>query len=140
MNQAFIFLVVTIHASAIVSQVPTQTNIKPIMEVLDGEHVLVDYSKSFNIPDFSKIETVVVIVEGGRFYGGATRYYEDSKDYQKLVKNEKLKAELNPCQTHTFCVRLYFKEDPTYVDSFQAEYVPETMEQVDSPVLHLHAK
>ena len=60
--------------SSIVTQVPTITDIRPSMEVLDDDHVLVDYSNSFNIPDFSKIITVSVLnYVSGLNYGIATR-------------------------------------------------------------------
>ena len=53
MNVYNVFFVLTLKVATIVTQVPTATMIPPTMEVLDDEHVLVDYSNSFNIPDFS---------------------------------------------------------------------------------------
>ena len=119
--------------SSIVTQLPTKTDIRPSMEVLDDDHVLVDYSNSFNIPDFSKIRTVSVLnYVTGLSYGNATRedYSGALKVVQKLVQNAKLMTKVNPCTTHRFCVRLTFDEAPTYVDSLVNEYVPGPMDHV----------
>ena len=60
--------------STIVAQVPTKPQIPPTMEILDDEHVVVDYSKSFSIPDFSKILTVISVLDmGGVYRGSATK-------------------------------------------------------------------
>jgi hypothetical protein len=107
------------------------------MDVLDDDHVLVDYSNSFDIPDFSKIRTASVLESvTGISYGIATRedystaMSEANKVVQKLTQKAKLKAKVNPCMTHRCCVRLRFDEAPTYVDSLVKEYVPGPMQQV----------
>ena len=46
------------------------------MEFLDSEYVLVNYSTSFDIPDFSIIKSVSVY-KGIQFYGKADVDYSD---------------------------------------------------------------
>ena len=127
--------VFTFQFASIIAQIPTRTNTPPVMEVLDDDHVLVDYSNSFNIPDFSKIKIASVLVEGYD-HGIATREHvtttrnEANEVHQKLTKNAKLKAKCNPCKMQRFCVRLTFEKDPKYVDSLTNEYVPQPLKEV----------
>ena len=107
MHLKFPFFLVMPLISSIVTRVPTITDIRPSMEVLDDDQVLVDYSNSFNIPDFSMIRTVSVLnYVTGLNYGIATRedyssaLREANEIVQKLVQNAKLKAKVNPCTTH----------------------------------------
>ena len=109
------------------------------MEVLDDEHVLVDYSNSFSIPDFSRILTASVLDMGGVYRGSATRDYDKIDDdsekvYPKLVRNEKIKAKLNPGEKHQFSVKITFTEFPTFVNSLHNDYIPVTMENVRNNV------
>ena len=88
---------------------PTATKIPNTMEVLDDEHVLVDYSNSFSIPDFSRILTASVLDMGGVYRGSATKDNDKIDDntkqiYAKLERNTKIKAKLNPCEKHQFSV------------------------------------
>ena len=48
------------------SDIPTNTGILPLVEFLDSKHVLANYSASFDIPDFSQVNTVAVYV-GDKF-------------------------------------------------------------------------
>ena len=112
---------------------PKATKIPNTMEVLDDEHVLVDYSNSFSIPDFSKILTVSVLDMDGIYRGSATKDYDKINDdkkkvYPKLERNTKIKAKLNPCEKHQFSVRITFEELPTFVNSLHNDYIPGAME------------
>ena len=95
------------------------------------------YSNSFIIPNFTMIKTASILVDG-LSYGIATRedyswaLTQANKVSQKLVKNEKLKAKLDPCTKHKFSVKMTFNEDPFYIYSSQSEYVPGKMEQVSN--------
>ena len=113
------------------------TNTQPSVEVLNDEFLLVDYSKSFNITDFSKIRTASVLSENYNYGIAAKDDYavaldQANKGYQKLAENTKLKVNLNPCVQHSFRVRLISYEYPTIIDSIQSMYVPDCMEQVIS--------
>ena len=87
MNVYNIFSVLTFKAATIVAQVPTTTQIPPTVEVLDDEHILVDYSNSFSIPDFSKILTASVLDMDGIYRGSATKDYDKINDDTVVISD-----------------------------------------------------
>ena len=105
------------------------------MVALDAEHVLVDYTDCFYIPDFEKIRTASILnyADGGSSYGIATRddysgaFRQAKTVFQRLKKGAQLKAKLSPCIEQYFCVRLTFDEG--YVDSEPKKYIPKTFEE-----------
>ena len=129
-----LLLVVTFYS--ISANIPTQTNSTPAIEILDGDHVLVEYSSSFNIHHFSKIKMASVISWNMNYVNKEdfiTAHNEANTVDQKLIENAKLKVKMKACQSHRFIVRLTFEKEPQvtgYVDSLEKEYVPGTMEQV----------
>jgi hypothetical protein len=96
------------------SDIPSKTGIRPVMEFFDSEYVLVNYSASFDIPDFSIINGVSVYKDK-KLYGKASREYTDGdndnnedKCFQPLLDNTKIKAKLDPCLEHKFYIRMTF--------------------------------
>ena len=105
-------------------QKPLKTETLPTMEMLDDDHVMVEYEKSFIIPEFSEIKSISVYL-GNRNIAVATRedisYSVNNhlKIFQKLEKKTKLKGKLNPCKVNKFFVRITFDDDPGYLDSLE---------------------
>ena len=131
----FLFFLESIFVTS--SDIPSKTGKPSVMEFLDSEYVLVDYSASFDIPDFSII-TAVSVYKENKIYGIANRDYTDGDNdrfndrfYQPLVKNSKIKAKLDPCFPHSFYVRIIFNISVKYDHLFsENEYNPDNFSQV----------
>ena len=132
--RVFLFFLESILVTS--SNIPSKTGILPVMEFLDKDLVQVDYSASFNIPDFSTV-TIVSVFEGDNVHGIASREnYSDSvnirntgKYFQPLEENSKLKVKLNSCFPHSFYVTILFS-DQLHLDSGNGNYKPENFRKV----------
>ena len=127
---------------AVLTSIPSSTGHPPTMTILDKEHVLVDYSQSFDIPDFSKIRTASILIEGYNYLIAGKSDFEHAfkkanRVYQHLVENEPLKAKLNPCESRYFQVQLTFGEPPTMVNSIGKDYKPGLMQQVSKSFIFI---
>ena len=124
----FLFFLGSIFVTS--SDIPSKTEILPVMEFLDKDLVQVDYSASFNIPDFSTV-TIVSVFEGDNLHGTASRdnysnfvnIRNENKYFQTLKENSKLKAKLDPCFPHSFFVTILFSGELGQFDSGN-EYTP----------------
>ena len=116
------------------TQLPTKTRIPPKMKVLDNEHALVDCDGCFNIPNFSKLKSASVLLNG--FYkASVTTNYDKIKNlsnkvYPNLGNSMKIKVGINPCLEQRFYVRITYEDSQSFVDSISAIYVPAPMENV----------
>ena len=126
---------------------PSKTATPPTMDILDADHVLVDYDQSFDIPDFQDIKSISVYLSNTtKNFAVATRedisnaLHSNFKTFQKLQKKSKLKGKLNPCEVHKFFVRMTFPGDPGYLDSSEGIYNPNKVMSVSIFINHHDVK
>eukprot|EP00092_Neocalanus_flemingeri_P077676 GFUD01096510.1.p1 GENE.GFUD01096510.1~~GFUD01096510.1.p1 ORF type:complete len:289 (+),score=53.73 GFUD01096510.1:145-1011(+) len=125
--------ILLLSISSLTSLKPRKTDVMPSMEVLDEEHVLVDYDPSFVIPDFAQIKAISVYTGTAKNIAVATREdFSNSvnghlKTYQKLQQKTKLYAKLNPCEEQKFFVRIVFPGNPGYLDTLEGTFNPNTI-------------
>ena len=115
------------------AQKPSVTNKLPVMTELDEKTCIVDYSKSFLIPNFEMVSAVTVYTDH-RSIGTATRENIDNalKDgFQKLEQNYKIKVKASPCQIHKFFVQIVLNDSySSSIKTLESEFEPNNYTQV----------
>ena len=122
-----------------ISNLPAKTNEKPRMFISSNnpKYLMVEYSRSFIIPNFSDIVSVSLVdLSDGTPHGIATRddysgsFRQAGEVFDRLVEGEFLKVKMNPCKGQIFLVRLVFRQSPGSLDSLPSEYKPAKVSQV----------